>query len=83
MVRPGRCVDPESLPPDLTRRFWVVMDEIASLQELPALTPVGWLLTMSRKHGGATILGLQDTDSCGGFMGSAVPRASPDRASPA
>ena len=49
-----------SLPPDLKRRFWVVMDEVASLQELPALTPDGGLLTMSRKHGGATILGLQD-----------------------
>jgi type IV conjugative transfer system coupling protein TraD len=49
-----------SLPPDLRRRFWVVMDELASLQELPALTPDGGLLTMSRKHGGATILGLQD-----------------------
>jgi len=49
-----------SLPPDLGRRFWVVMDEVASLQELPALTPDGGLLTMSRKHGGATILGLQD-----------------------
>ena len=30
-----------SLPPDLKRRFWVVMDEVASLQELPALTPDG------------------------------------------
>ena len=49
-----------SLPPDLKRRFWVVLDEVASLQELPALTPDGGLLTMSRKHGGATILGLQD-----------------------
>ena len=49
-----------SLPPNLKRRFWVVMDEVASLQELPALTPDGGLLTMSRKHGGATILGLQD-----------------------
>jgi len=49
-----------SLAPDLKRRFWVVLDEVASLQELPALTPDGGLLTMSRKHGGATILGLQD-----------------------
>src|SRR5262245_36671883 len=49
-----------SLPPNLKRRFWVAMDEVASLQELPALTPDGGLLTMSRKHGGATILGLQD-----------------------
>ena len=38
----------------------MVLDEVASLQELPALTPDGGLLTMSRKHGGATILGLQD-----------------------
>jgi hypothetical protein len=42
-----------SLPPDLKRRFWVVLDEVASLQELPALTPDGGLLTMSRKHGDA------------------------------
>jgi hypothetical protein len=37
-----------SLPPDLARRFWVLKDEVASLQELP-LTPDGGLLTMSRK----------------------------------
>jgi Type IV secretion-system coupling protein DNA-binding domain len=34
-----------SLPPDLKRRFWVVLDEVASLQEFPALTPDGGLLT--------------------------------------
>ena len=30
---------------------------------LPALTPDGGSLTMSRKHGGATILGLQDIEA--------------------
>jgi type IV secretory pathway TraG/TraD family ATPase VirD4 len=49
-----------SLPPDLKRRFCLALDELASLQEFPALTPDGALLTMSRKHGGATILGLHD-----------------------
>jgi type IV secretory pathway TraG/TraD family ATPase VirD4 len=44
-----------SLPPDLKRRFWVVMDEVASLQGAPALTPDGGL-SPCRKHGGATIL---------------------------
>jgi type IV conjugative transfer system coupling protein TraD len=45
-----------SLPPDRNRRFWVVLDEVATLQRLPALEP---LMAKGRKHGAAVILGLQ------------------------
>jgi len=45
-----------SLPPDRKRRFWVVLDELASLQKLPALSPI---LERGRKHGAAVVLGLQ------------------------
>jgi len=45
-----------SMPPDRKRRFWVVLDELASLQKLPALGP---LLERGRKHGAAVVLGLQ------------------------
>ncbi len=45
-----------SLPPDRARRFWVVLDEVATLQRLPALEP---LMAKGRKHGGVVVLGLQ------------------------
>jgi type IV conjugative transfer system coupling protein TraD len=45
-----------SLPPDRGRRFWVVLDEVATLQRLPALEP---LMAKGRKHGAAVVLGLQ------------------------
>jgi len=45
-----------SLPPDRERRFWVALDEVASLQRLPALEPI---MAKGRKHGAAVVLGLQ------------------------
>jgi len=51
------------------------MDEVASLQELPALTrrrPPHHVA----QHGGATILGLQDIGQLRDFMVSMVRRAS-------
>lgn len=45
-----------SRPPDRTDRLWFVLDEVASLQKLPALPH---LLERGRKHGAAAILGLQ------------------------
>jgi type IV conjugative transfer system coupling protein TraD len=45
-----------SLPPDRSRRFWVVLDEVATLQRLPALEP---LMAKGRKHGAVVALGLQ------------------------
>jgi type IV conjugative transfer system coupling protein TraD len=45
-----------SLPPSRDRRLWIVLDEVASLQRLPALHP---LLSLGRKYGAAVVLGLQ------------------------
>jgi type IV conjugative transfer system coupling protein TraD len=45
-----------SRPPAQDDRLWLVLDELASLQRLPALPQ---LLERGRKHGAAAILGLQ------------------------
>lgn len=45
-----------SLPPDPTRRIWLVLDELASLGLVGSLTDA---LTKGRKHGLAAVLGLQ------------------------
>lgn len=45
-----------SLPPSNSRRVWLILDELASLQKLPALAPV---LERGRKHGAVVVLGLQ------------------------
>ncbi len=45
-----------SLPPSFERRIWIVLDEVASLQKLNALSSV---LERGRKHGCAVVLGLQ------------------------
>jgi type IV conjugative transfer system coupling protein TraD len=41
---------------DQKRRVWVVMDELASLGKLPALTPI---MTEGRKYGACVVAGLQ------------------------
>lgn len=45
-----------SLPESSGRCTWVVLDELSSLQRLPALSP---LLEKGRKHGAACLLGVQ------------------------
>ncbi len=45
-----------SLPVDLKRRLWLILDEVASLQHLPSLPD---LLERGRKHGACAVLGLQ------------------------
>ena len=47
-----------SLPPDPTRRVWLVLDELAALGKLNSLESA---LTLGRKHGLATIVGVQST----------------------
>ncbi len=44
------------LPPSQTRRVWLVLDELPSLQRLPALEPA---LAGGRKHGLVSVLGIQ------------------------
>lgn len=45
-----------SLPPDSKRRIWIILDELASVQQLPYLTPA---LAEARKFGGCFIIGIQ------------------------
>lgn len=45
-----------SLPPNMLRRFWFVVDELPSLQKLPSLE-IG--LAESRKYGGCFLAGVQ------------------------
>ncbi len=45
-----------SLPTHSAHRVWTVLDEVASLQRLPALPAI---LERGRKHGAAVVLGLQ------------------------
>jgi len=45
-----------SRPPGDDRRVWFILDEVASMQKLPALPG---LLERGRKHGAAVVLGLQ------------------------
>lgn len=45
-----------SLAPDTERRRWLIADEVATLQRLPALQNV---LAQGRKHGACAVLGLQ------------------------
>ena len=46
-----------SLPPNQTRRIWLILDELASLQPLPYLTAT---LSESRKFGGCVVVGIQN-----------------------
>ena len=45
-----------TLPPSSSRRVWLVLDELPTLQSLPSLEPA---LTLGRKHGLAVVVGLQ------------------------
>ncbi len=47
-----------SLPPDPSRRIWLVLDELAALGKLASLEAC---LTLGRKHGLACVAGLQST----------------------
>jgi type IV conjugative transfer system coupling protein TraD len=46
-----------SLPPSSTRRIWLILDELASLQPLPYLTQA---LSEARKFGGCIVIGVQN-----------------------
>ncbi len=46
-----------SLSPDSTRRIWLILDELTSLQPLPYLTQT---LSESRKFGGCIVIGVQN-----------------------
>lgn len=46
-----------SLPPSQERRIWLILDELASLQQLPYLTQT---LSESRKFGGCVVAGIQN-----------------------
>lgn len=46
-----------SLKPDLERRVWTVLDEFPSLHNLPLILEY---LSEARKHGGATLVGIQN-----------------------
>jgi len=58
-----------SLPEDRARRWWLVLDELASLEKLPSLAD---FLTKGRKNGGRALAGLQSVsqldDIYGKFM---------------
>ena len=47
-----------SLPPDPSRRVWLILDELAALGKLNSLESA---LTLGRKHGLATVVGIQST----------------------
>lgn len=47
-----------SLPPDPTRRIWLIVDELAAVGKLNSLESS---LTLGRKHGLAVVAGLQST----------------------
>lgn len=46
-----------SLPPSEDRRIWLILDELASLQQLPYFTQT---LSESRKFGGCVVVGIQN-----------------------
>lgn len=46
-----------SLPPSQSRRIWLILDELTSLQPLPYLTQT---LSESRKFGGCVVIGVQN-----------------------
>jgi len=52
------CTSILSLPPRESRRIWIVIDELASLEQLNSLEPA---LTKGRKHGLRIVTGLQST----------------------
>lgn len=55
-----------SLPPDPTRRIWLIADELAALGPLASLEPA---LTLGRKHGLCVVAGLQSTAQLDGLYG--------------
>ena len=55
-----------SLPPDLTRRLWLIADELAALGSLASLEPA---LTLGRKHGLCVVAGVQSTAQLDGLYG--------------
>lgn len=46
-----------ALKPDLERRVWTILDELPSLHNLPLILEY---LSEARKHGGATLVGIQN-----------------------
>lgn len=55
-----------SLPPSRTRRLWLVLDELPTLNNLPSLSPV---LAEGRKYGAAGVLGIQTVAQLRDIMG--------------
>lgn len=55
-----------SMPEDLNRRWWLVIDELASLEALPSLEDG---LTKGRKHGLRVVAGLQSTSQLATIYG--------------
>jgi hypothetical protein len=47
-----------SMPENLSRRVWFILDELDSLNELPSLSPG---LQEGRKYGGCFVTGIQDS----------------------
>jgi len=56
-----------SLPPSQTRRIWLILDELTSLQPLPYLTQT---LSESRKFGGCIVVGVQNYAQLSKLYGS-------------
>jgi hypothetical protein len=55
-----------SLPPDPTRRIWLIADELAALGSLASLEAA---LTLGRKHGLCVVAGVQSTAQLDGLYG--------------
>lgn len=55
-----------SLPPDPSRRIWLIADELAALGSLASLEAV---LTLGRKHGLCVVAGVQSTAQLDGLYG--------------
>lgn len=61
------CTSVLSLPESKTRRIWLSLDEIASLEKLASLQD---FLTKGRKHGGRAIAGLQTVSQLDDLYGA-------------
>jgi len=60
------CTSILSLPESRTRRVWLLIDELASLEKLPSLLDA---LTKGRKHGLRIVAGLQSTSQLADIYG--------------
>lgn len=60
------CTSVLSLPEDASRRIWLVIDELASLEKLASLEAA---LTKGRKHGLRVVAGLQSTSQADDIYG--------------